>query len=83
MQRTLLGDLAQRGLPVHQRCVVTPAGYPGHFSPFSEEAVAKQCISGYLTSVEVGRDRSSSTNLADWPHAPQACFLIDLVTLIP
>lgn len=74
MPLDLLGALAPRGLPVYQRCVVPPAGYPGHFSPFPEEARAHQCISGYLTSIEVGRGRSSSTNLADWHPCAAGMF---------
>lgn len=66
MQQALLGRLAQRGLPAHQRCVVTPAGYPGLSCPFLEGGRSHQCISGHLISTEVGGDGSGSTNLAEW-----------------
>jgi hypothetical protein len=65
MPRAFLERPAQKGLPVHQRCVLTPAGYPGLFSPSPKSDRSHQCISGYLISTEVGGDGSSRTNLAE------------------
>lgn len=74
MEKAFLGRLAQRGLPVHLRCVVIPAGYPCLIHHFSEEIRAHQRISGYLLSTEISRYKNTGIPVANWTLAATEMF---------
>ena len=75
MKQATRGTIIQSGLPVHQRCAVAPAGYPGILRPFSKGLLLHQCISGELFSYESGETTGHCTNTMPWPFSGTSLIL--------
>ena len=75
MQQALQIGLAQSGLLVHQRCVVTPAGYPRIPCSLPEKLRLYQCISGYLIASQMRWYVIRGSNVAQTTSCAVGFFL--------
>jgi hypothetical protein len=85
MMQALLGGLAQSGLPVHQRNLITPCGYPLFIHLLPDGFCSHKCISGYLISTKSGLNEGKRNNEAQPSSFPVRIFfsrstLLDALT---